>query len=104
MDLAFAIDDLYSTGWWPGDSVPCVRSHDGRWFPEPPAVASLFKDAGRSFDLCRCGSGSACRASWTDSGGQPHATIGPDAVVAGLMALAEFRRDVASTGRPIAAG
>ncbi len=98
MDLAFAIDDLYSTGWWPEDGVSCVCGQDGRWFPEPSAVAGLFAGAGRSLEMCVGDSGSACRARWTDSRGGAHTVVARDEAVAGVMALAALRRS-AGAGR-----
>jgi len=92
LDLAFAIDDLYSTGWWPGDGVACACDDDGRWFPDHSAIEDAFRGAGRSLELCSCQTTSACRAVWTDTAGIPHAVVAGDERVAGVLALAAFRR------------
>lgn len=42
MDTGFAIDELYSAGCWPGESEPCQRAPDGRWYPNPAACDALF--------------------------------------------------------------
>jgi hypothetical protein len=95
MELAFAIDDLYSTGWWPAEGSACASDTDGRWFPEQATVQGLFRDVGQVLEFCLCRSSSACRATWTDTTGK-HTVVARDERTASLLALAELRR----TGHP----
>ncbi|MEM9372281.1 MAG: hypothetical protein AAGA55_01435 [Planctomycetota bacterium] len=92
MDLAFAIDDLYSTGWWPADGDSCLCNPDGLWFPDRKTVEFAFRHAGRSIELSPSRSGAACRAMWVDARGVTRSVLASDESTAGLLALAEFRR------------
>lgn len=63
MDMRFALDELYSAGWWPAAGSVCIRSADARWYPPPEQVVLIFLLHGCSLLLSQT-EGGWCRASW----------------------------------------
>jgi hypothetical protein len=63
MDMRFALDELYSAGWWPAAGSVCLRSADTRWYPPPEQVGLVFRHHGCCLELSQT-EGGRCRASW----------------------------------------
>jgi hypothetical protein len=91
MNLDYAVERLYSTGWSPGSTSnqELETLPDGRAFPNVRAVQDEFSKAG--LELCidphpkfRC-----CRASWR--GNESGTVIGSCEREAAVFALAQLR-------------
>ena len=95
MDLAFAIDELYSAGWWPEPGVSCLQSDDGRWYPDDAVIASEFEQASwrSTMSVAR---GDTIRVTWVGQGGIRGAAIASDQVSASILALAALVRSTRS--------
>lgn len=94
MELDFALDALYDTGWSPADD-DTQRHRDGRRFPAADRVQALFAEQG--FDLClkHIQLFDCVRAEWRDATGQPvGAVVGQSASEAAVYALAQLRRQL----------
>ena len=91
-DLGYALDALYSAGWWPQDSQRCTPSADGRWMPEHKEIIDAFDAAGFQIRT-RCESDSAlCRIEWARWGGVRGSAIGRGRSEALLIAYSELLR------------
>jgi hypothetical protein len=92
MDLGFAIDELYSAGWWPKDADACVRCSDGRWYPGESAANAAFAEAGWEVGFEAGRGRDTVRTTWRGPGGIRGAAISADPVSARLMAFAALYR------------
>jgi len=92
MDIAFAIDELYSAGWWPAEGESCVQSADRRWYPDEAASIEAFARAGWlvRFGPSRCGH--AVRAAWHAPSGLRGVTIAGDPISVRVMVHAALVR------------
>lgn len=97
MDLGFALDVLYSAGWWPDSGAACPQSSDGRWYPDPGMVDAAFHRAGWHLHIEEP-KPHTIRADWTGPGGVRGAAIASDPASAHLLALAALVR--ADRARP----
>lgn len=92
MDTGFAIDELYSAGWWPRDADVCSQCPDGRWYPEASATEAAFAEGGwevRFEPSKACGS---IRTTWRGPGGIRGAAIASDPISARIMAFTALYR------------
>lgn len=102
MDLGFAIDELYSAGWWPKDADACVRCSDGRWYPGESAANDAFAAAGWEVRFEPSRETGTVRTTWRGPDGVRGAAIAADPVSARLMAFsALFRFRTARESRAV---
>lgn len=102
MDLPFAIDDLYSAGWWPGDADTCLQAPDGRWFPDPDHAQAAFLRVNAKLSMTPLPPGTAWRAAWTASAGRCGTVTADDRAAASVLAYAALIRTQAPA--PVVAG
>lgn len=95
MDLPFAIDDLYSAGWWPGDADACLQAPDGRWFPDPDHAPAAFRRANAHLSMTPLTPGNAWRAAWTAPTGRCGTVTADDRAAASTLAFAALLRSQA---------
>jgi hypothetical protein len=100
LDTGFAIDELYSAGWWPGESEPCLRASDGRWYPDSAACAALFERFGWTVVLQTIHKDRCVRVAWTARTGARGAVLAADETSARIMALASLWRSETNRSRP----
>ena len=92
MDLGFAIDDLYSAGWWPGDGDGCLKSSDGRWYPDSVSIDRAVERAGLTLAVSERVGGLVARASLSGSDGQRFTVVAGNREAASVLAFAELAR------------
>ncbi|RMH26689.1 MAG: hypothetical protein D6692_08815 [Planctomycetota bacterium] len=102
MDLPFAIDDLYSAGWWPGDADICLQASDGRWYPDPDHALAAFLRLNAKLTMTPLTPGNAWRAVWTASTGVSGTVTADDRAAASVLAYAALLRFQVPT--PVVAG
>lgn len=85
MDIAFAVDGLYSAGWWPSDGESCVQSADGRWYPDEAASTEAFARAGWRVQFMASRCGSAVRAVWRAPSGGRGVIVAGDPISARIL-------------------
>jgi hypothetical protein len=68
MNLDYAVERLYQTGWNPGDSDDLDRLADGRKFPSVIAVQRAFARAGLELAIKHNMMFSCYRATWAPLG------------------------------------
>lgn len=100
MDTGFAIDELYSAGWWPGESEPCLRAPDGRWYPDRSACHALFERFGWTVELQTIHNQRCFRAAWTARNGARGAVLATDEMSARIIVLAALWRSELKRSRP----
>ena len=101
MNLDYAIDRLYETGWTPGMDAELEASSDGRQFPTLKAIQRQFAQAGLDLQVKHNPIFKCYRATWGSKGEQldparaadkKHGTvIGSCEREAAVFALAQFR-------------
>jgi hypothetical protein len=91
MSLAYAIDELYASGWTPLDTAGCSRAADGRWYPTPARVTDEFARAGSDLAVRHAQLFECFRATWTGPGGAG-AVVGQTEAETSIYALAHLRR------------
>ncbi|MCA9304861.1 MAG: hypothetical protein KC996_12140 [Phycisphaerales bacterium] len=91
-DLGYALDALYSAGWWPGETQRCVQAPDGRWMPEHEEILGAFGEAGYQIRLRVSEDFTHSRIEWTRWGGVRGSAIGRGRTEALLIAYAELLR------------
>lgn len=101
MNLAFAVERLYQTGWRPEGQMLLEQLDDGRRFPSVLAVQQLFAAAGLELSIKHNLMFKCYRALWAPAGEEPDGEQAPDerhgAVVgtcereAAVYALAQLR-------------
>lgn len=97
MGLDFAIDELYATGWTALDTAGCKHHADGRSYPDVPAVAAQFREAGFDLTLRHVQLFDCYRAEWRETGGEPAgAVVGRSEAEAAVYALSQLRRKALS--------
>lgn len=101
MDIGFAVDELYSAGWWPAEGESCVRSADRRWYPDESASTEAFARAGWrvQFGPSRCGT--AVRASWHAPSGLRGVITAADPISARVMVHAALVRSQNNPSRVV---
>jgi hypothetical protein len=99
MDIASAIDDLYSAGWWPSDHEACIRAADGRWYPDEAATTAALARHGWlvRYEHTRDGS---VRVAWAGPDRLHGAAAAPDPVSARILVLAALHRAASSAAAP----
>lgn len=100
MDLLFAIDDLYSAGWWPAEGDTCAQASDGRWYPDQDQVDRVFQQAGLRLSVSPTNSGRLSRARLFQGPSVRCTVLASDPHAASVLALAEATRHRAGTGSP----
>jgi hypothetical protein len=94
MELDFALDALYNTGWNPADD-DTQRHRDGRRFPAITRIKDLFTDQGFDLAIKHIQLFDCYRAEWRDASSQPlGAVVGQSETEAAVYALAQLRRQV----------
>lgn len=100
MNLEFAIDRLYETGWtpWGADAEALEALPDGRWYPSVRQVRREFQREGLDLSLKQNLMFNCCRAAWRKPGDSREAgtVVGSCEREAAVFALAQLR---ASTPR-----
>ncbi len=91
-DLGYALDALYSIGWWPSDLDLCVHAEDGRWMPVDEHIFGAFRDAGYEVRVLTCQSSNRCRVEWFKHGIVNGSAIGRSPREASLLAYTELVR------------
>ena len=103
MNLTYAVDRLYQTGWMPGadDDMQLERLPDGRPFPAVAAVRREFAGAGLELSIQHKAKFNCYRSAWAPAGeimtpsrdaDARHGTvIGACEREAAVYALAQFR-------------
>lgn len=99
MDIGFAIDELYSAGWWPPEADACVRCSDGRWYPSEAAASTAFAEGGWDVRFESSRASGSIRTTWRGPGGVRGAAIAGDPVSARLMAFTALYRFQAARSR-----
>ncbi len=95
MGLAFAIDELYATGWSALDSSGCAYDADGRPYPSRERIESEFTCAGFSLTIRRIQLFDCHRAEWFDQASVPvGAVVGHSEPEAAVYALSQMRRSL----------
>src|SRR4051812_24364950 len=108
MNLEFAVDKLYETGWLPNSAAHAAspqtgleRLGDGRLFPSLLKIQEIFAQSGFELAIRYVQLFDCYRAVWTDaSGAAAGAVVGSDEREAAVYALAQLRKSMA----PAAAG
>lgn len=94
MELDFALDALYETGWTPGDD-DTERHRDGRRFPPVAKVRDQFTEQGYTLGVKHIQLFDCYRAEWRDANGQlVGAVVGQTEHEAAVYALAQLRRQL----------
>lgn len=92
MNLEYAVDKLYETGWQP-EASDVQRLPDGRAYPSVAQVQQLFAAQGFELLLRYVQLFDCYRAVWTDRTGTAQgAVVGADDCEAAVYALAQLRR------------
>ena len=101
MNLEYAVNRLYETGWLPKSSTDLQRLGDGRWYPSLFAIQREFARAGLELSIKHNLIFNCYRATWhpageaLDQNAQPddrHGTVvGSCEKEAAVYALAQFR-------------
>ncbi|MCA9298252.1 MAG: hypothetical protein KDA28_04250, partial [Phycisphaerales bacterium] len=92
MGIAFAIDELYASGWTVLNSSDCAMDEDGRVYPTLERVEREFSDAGCTLSVKHIQLFDCYRAEWRDAQGQTGAVVGHSEVEASVYALSQLRR------------
>jgi hypothetical protein len=94
MELDYAIDRLYETGWSAGADEELETLTDGRRYPSVSAVKKEFSRAGLTIQIAHASKFSCYRATWSPaagSSGDRHGTvIGASEHEAAVFALAQL--------------
>ncbi|MBL4590928.1 MAG: hypothetical protein JKY96_03100 [Phycisphaerales bacterium] len=96
--LGYALDGLYSAGWWPGEGDRCIQSADGRWMPEPSKIIELFAESGYQIRISSCEQSTRCRVEWSKWGGIHGSAVGRSRDEALLIGYTELIRVGTSAG------
>lgn len=98
MNLDYAVDRLYETGWTPWGESDVQSLPDGRWYPSVKAIQREFARAGMELRLKHNFMFNCCRATWgpegkdLDSEHQRHGmVVGACEREAAVYALAQLR-------------
>lgn len=91
-DLGYALDALYSAGWWPRETQQSIQSSDGRWMPELSEILTAFDEAGYQIRLHEEAGSAHSRVDWAKWGGIQGSAIGRDKTEALLIAYSELLR------------
>jgi len=102
MNLEFAVDKLYETGWLPESGVASAtpqpgleRLPDGRAYPSLFKIQEIFAKAGFELAIRYVQLFDCYRAVWADhSGAAAGAVVGSDEREAAVYALAQLRKAV----------
>jgi hypothetical protein len=86
MNLNYAVDRLYETGWLANDQMDCERLKDGRRYPTVSAVREEFERAGIELSIKQNLMFKCYQAEW--SGGT---VVGSCEKEAAVYALAQLR-------------
>ena len=90
--LGYALDALYSVGWWPGADDRCIQSNDHRWMPQHERILESFSDAGYQIRITACDQTERCRVEWSRWGGVRGSATGRCRTEALLLAYTELIR------------
>lgn len=102
MELRYAIDELYATGWSALDTSGCGHDEDGRAYPREGRVRAELAGFGSEFMLERVDEFDCFRAVWTGGGiadddvlgeGGGGAVVAKSAEAVAVFALARARRE-----------
>jgi len=92
MDLDFAIEQLFATGWSALDTTGC-EYHQGRCSPGLGRVMREFAASGVDLSLRKVDLFDCYRAEWCDASGRAlGGVVGRTETEAAVYALAMFRR------------
>ncbi len=91
-NLGYALDGLYSAGWWPSDSDRCTQLDDGRWMPNSACILEAFGDYGFQIRVVTCDESARCRVEWARWGGVRGSVMGRCQPEALLLAFTELVR------------
>lgn len=98
MELEFALDELYASGWTALDTAGCSYGADGRAYPSVETVGREFDEAGFDLKIEHIQLFDCHRAEWRDrSGSDMGAVVGRSEAEAAVYALAQLRRSLLST-------
>ena len=86
MNLTYAVERLYQTGWTPSAEAELDRLPDGRLFPTVAAVQREFARAGMELRINHTPAFNCYRATWTQG-----TVIGACEREAAVYALAQMR-------------
>ncbi len=93
MELDFAVDQLYSTGWSALDTRGCGRLPDGRAYPELERIEQEFTAAGFQLNTKHIQLFDCYRAEWQEISGEASGSVvGHTIDEAGVFALSQMRR------------
>ena len=96
MELAIAIEELYSTGWVAERPASCSLDSAGRPYPSIEEVQRLFRGQGFDLEIKRVELFDCYRAEWSGAEGEDAgAVVGQSSVAAAVHALATLRRQFA---------
>ena len=68
MNLTYAVDRLYETGWTPSRNLETEALPDGRRFPSVQAVQRAFIDAGLELAIKHNAAFNCYRSTWAPAG------------------------------------
>ena len=95
MNLEFAVDRLYESGWtpWGNDGDDLEALPDGRYYPSVRQVRREFEREGLDLSLKQNLIFNCCRAAWRKAGEQREAgtVVGSCEREAAVFALAQLR-------------
>ena len=93
MNLNYAVDRLYETGWLAEQRTDCERLSDGRRYPTVAAVRAEFGRAGLELSIKQNLMFKCYQAEWTAAGDAPGGTVVASCEKeAAVYALAQLRR------------
>jgi hypothetical protein len=64
LNLGFALDGLYASGWWPANGDRCLQSSDGRWYPGESMILESFASSIARPQIRQAQSSSAVEVIW----------------------------------------
>jgi hypothetical protein len=79
MNLEYAVDRLYETGWLPTSNTDLQRADDGRWYPSLFTIQREFARAGLELSIKHNLIFNCYRATWHPAGEALAQDATPDA-------------------------
>ncbi len=92
MNLNYAVDRLYETGWLADEQTQCERLKDGRRYPTVAAVRGMFERAGLDLSIKQNLIFKCYRAEWSGAAGPSGNVVGSCEKEAAVYALAQLRQ------------
>jgi hypothetical protein len=96
VNLNYAVDRLYETGWLASDQMECERLKDGRRFPTVAAVRQEFERAGLELSIKQNLMFKCYQAEW--GGGTVVGSCEKEAAVYALAQLRQTRAEQSLLG------